>query len=179
MSIQCYRTPTAGSLRQRPAGGIRWMFGFWCLRLIAKRAYCCFQLLMAGALAAGNCLYLRTFSLSSLMCGPPGLSSCPQSSAACTTVPPPPCSCAHAAHCRSADVYEYSTEALFFGRQDAMQRTSLLPIAEWMREQRRPDSSVRLLEVACGTGRFHTFIKVRCRSCPCVDLCAFGFVSHI
>lgn len=60
---------------------------------------------------------------------------------------------------RSADIYEYSTEALFFGRQDAMQRTSLLPIAEWMAETRRAAADVRLLEVACGTGRFHTFIK--------------------
>lgn len=30
---------------------------------------------------------------------------------------------------RSAAVYEHSTETLFFGRQDSMQRTSLVPIA--------------------------------------------------
>lgn len=35
---------------------------------------------------------------------------------------------------RSAAVYETSTEALFFGRQDAMQRTSLLAIHEWLQE---------------------------------------------
>ncbi|KXZ46713.1 hypothetical protein GPECTOR_41g677 [Gonium pectorale] len=62
----------------------------------------------------------------------------------------------------SASVYEHSTETLFFGRQDAMQRTGLLPIADFVREaeaQGRPASSLRLLEVAAGTGRFHTFIK--------------------
>lgn len=33
---------------------------------------------------------------------------------------------------RSAAVYEFSTETLFFGRQDSMQRTCLLPIADYM-----------------------------------------------
>ena len=33
---------------------------------------------------------------------------------------------------RSADAYEFSTEALFFGRQDAMQRASLAPIADYV-----------------------------------------------
>ena len=31
---------------------------------------------------------------------------------------------------KSADVYETSTETLFLGRQDAMQRQTLLPLAE-------------------------------------------------
>ncbi|KIZ07181.1 hypothetical protein MNEG_0776 [Monoraphidium neglectum] len=60
---------------------------------------------------------------------------------------------------RSANVYEFSTESLFFGRQDAMQRTVLLAMHEWLAETGRDPSSMRLLEVACGTGRFHTFIK--------------------
>ncbi|KAI8475763.1 MAG: S-adenosyl-L-methionine-dependent methyltransferase [Monoraphidium minutum] len=60
---------------------------------------------------------------------------------------------------RSATVYEFSTESLFFGRQDAMQRSALLGISEWLQETGRDPSSLKLLEVACGTGRFHTFIK--------------------
>ncbi|GLC55741.1 hypothetical protein PLESTB_001020700 [Pleodorina starrii] len=63
---------------------------------------------------------------------------------------------------RSARVYEHNTELLFFGRQDAMQRTSLLPLTEYLREAElggRSVSELRLLEVAAGTGRFHTFIK--------------------
>ncbi|KAG2430118.1 hypothetical protein HXX76_010217 [Chlamydomonas incerta] len=59
----------------------------------------------------------------------------------------------------SANVYEFSTEVLFFGRQDAMQRTSLLPIADFVRDGGAAPSELRLLEVAAGTGRFHTFIK--------------------
>ena len=53
----------------------------------------------------------------------------------------------------SANVYETSTETLFLGRQDAMQRTALLPL----RASERPIK--RILEVACGTGRFGTFIR--------------------
>lgn len=63
---------------------------------------------------------------------------------------------------RSADIYEFSTETLFFGRQDAMQRLSLLPLAEHMRaaaQEGRDVRSMKLLEVAAGTGRFHTFLK--------------------
>ncbi|GIL58513.1 hypothetical protein Vafri_13460 [Volvox africanus] len=63
---------------------------------------------------------------------------------------------------RSAGIYEHNTELLFLGRQDAMQRTSLLPIAEYVREAAlggRSPRDMKLLEVAAGTGRFHTFIK--------------------
>eukprot|EP00198_Chlamydomonas_reinhardtii_P006153 XP_001695489.1 predicted protein [Chlamydomonas reinhardtii] len=60
---------------------------------------------------------------------------------------------------QSANVYEFSTEVLFFGRQDAMQRTSLLPIADYVRESGARPADLKLLEVAAGTGRFHTFIK--------------------
>jgi hypothetical protein len=34
-------------------------------------------------------------------------------------------------------VYEFSTESLFFGRQDAMQRTVLLAMHEWLAETGR------------------------------------------
>eukprot|EP00198_Chlamydomonas_reinhardtii_P006152 XP_001695488.1 menaquinone biosynthesis methyltransferase UbiE/COQ5 [Chlamydomonas reinhardtii] len=74
---------------------------------------------------------------------------------------------------RSAFVYETTTEALFSGLQDIMQRTTLLPIADYVREaesgsgpassasgaSERSPAQLRLLEVAAGTGRFHTFIK--------------------
>ena len=62
---------------------------------------------------------------------------------------------------RSAEVYEVSTETLFLGRQDAMQRTALVPLSEWTRETRAaPDGKgTKLLELACGTGRFLTFVR--------------------
>jgi ubiquinone/menaquinone biosynthesis C-methylase UbiE len=53
----------------------------------------------------------------------------------------------------SAKQYEVSTETLFLGRQDAMQRQTLIPI---LRSGIQPDS---ILEVACGTGRFGTFTR--------------------
>lgn len=61
---------------------------------------------------------------------------------------------------RSADVYEFSTETLFFGRQDSMQRSALLPLHQYMLDNGLDPSRLRLLELGCGTGRFHTFIKV-------------------
>ena len=58
---------------------------------------------------------------------------------------------------RSAQVYESSTETLFVGRQDAMQRSTLVPIAEFMAG--KDPSQIRALEIASGTGRFATFVK--------------------
>lgn len=80
---------------------------------------------------------------------------------------PPPCS--------SARVYEHSTEVLFFGRQDAMQRTTLLPVAEYLRASGKAPEDVRLIEVAAGTGRFHTFLKDAYPRMPtvCSDLSPF------
>jgi ubiquinone/menaquinone biosynthesis C-methylase UbiE len=57
---------------------------------------------------------------------------------------------------RSAEVYETSTEVVFLGRQDAMQRLSLLPLRE-VRDAN--NGKPRILEVASGTGRFTTFIR--------------------
>jgi hypothetical protein len=61
----------------------------------------------------------------------------------------------------SAKVYEVSTETLFVGRQDAMQRTALAPLREWFDEtqQSATGENVKLLEMACGTGRFLTFTR--------------------
>ncbi len=58
---------------------------------------------------------------------------------------------------RSARAYEYQTETLFQGCQDAMQRAALAPLGRFMAG--RDPAATRLLEVAAGTGRFHTFIK--------------------
>ena len=55
---------------------------------------------------------------------------------------------------QSAAVYETSTETLFVGRQDAMQRQTLRPLLA--SKERSP---ARVLEVACGTGRFATFVR--------------------
>ena len=74
---------------------------------------------------------------------------------------------------RSADVYETSTETLFLGRQDAMQRLSLLPLAKGLAG--RDGKPPRLLEVACGTGRFATFLRDNhpAAELTCVDLSPF------
>ena len=60
----------------------------------------------------------------------------------------------------SAETYEVSTETLFLGRQDAMQRQTLLPIKSHFGNQ----DPKTLLEVACGTGRFATFTRDNFRS---------------
>ncbi|KAL0033417.1 hypothetical protein WJX77_008683 [Trebouxia sp. C0004] len=64
---------------------------------------------------------------------------------------------------KSASVYEASTKTLFLGRQDAMQRQSLVPLHSFMQARSSPGHSGRehtsMLEVACGTGRFATFVK--------------------
>ena len=56
----------------------------------------------------------------------------------------------------SANVYDTSTETLFLGRQDAMQRIALAPLVQYSKELNRP---LKVLEVACGTGRFMTFAR--------------------
>lgn len=66
---------------------------------------------------------------------------------------------------KSAGVYETSTETLFVGRQDAMQRTTLLLLSDAL-ESKDP-SQVSALEVGCGTGRFATFVK---DNYPAIDL---------
>ncbi|GMH42997.1 hypothetical protein BSKO_10919 [Bryopsis sp. KO-2023] len=58
---------------------------------------------------------------------------------------------------KSAQVYEFSTETLFIGRQDAMQRQTLVPIARHMKEKN--SSEMKMMDMACGTGRFLTFVK--------------------
>jgi len=56
----------------------------------------------------------------------------------------------------SASVYEVSTETLFLGKQDAMQRQTLIPLVQHFENDESPAA---ILEVACGTGRFATFTR--------------------
>ena len=61
---------------------------------------------------------------------------------------------------QSAKVYEVSTETLFLGRQDAMQRQTLVPLHKHVMSRPAGATGLRALEIAAGTGRFATFIKV-------------------
>jgi len=58
---------------------------------------------------------------------------------------------------KSARLYDYQVEILFGGAADAMRRQTLVPIHEFLREHRVADC--RLIDIACGTGRFLTFVK--------------------
>lgn len=61
---------------------------------------------------------------------------------------------------QSADSYEGITEALFFGRQDAMQRLTLCALSSFFKTRdMRPGQAPLVIEVAAGTGRFSTFVR--------------------
>ena len=55
--------------------------------------------------------------------------------------------------------YETSTETLFLGRQDAMQRQTLIPLGRHLRSGGQVGEGARILEIAAGTGRFATFVR--------------------
>ena len=57
----------------------------------------------------------------------------------------------------SAELYDMQVEVLFTGSANAMRRQALVPLYDCVRgrDQRR----LRLLDVACGTGRFLRFVK--------------------
>jgi len=57
----------------------------------------------------------------------------------------------------SADLYDFQVDVLFNGVTDAMRRQALLPIGDFLKSRRVPD--LKLLDVACGTGRFLSSIK--------------------
>ena len=59
---------------------------------------------------------------------------------------------------RSADLYEMSSETIFIGSQDLMQRQSILPLREYFGTNINGGPS-SILEVACGTGRLSTFVR--------------------
>lgn len=58
---------------------------------------------------------------------------------------------------RSAQLYDHQVEVLFGGTADAMRRQALVPIYHFLRERRVAEC--RLIDIACGTGRFLTFVK--------------------
>jgi ubiquinone/menaquinone biosynthesis C-methylase UbiE len=58
---------------------------------------------------------------------------------------------------RSAELYDHQVEVLFGGGADAMRRQALVPLHEFLETRRSAET--RLLDLACGTGRFLTFVK--------------------
>ena len=57
---------------------------------------------------------------------------------------------------RSARLYDHQVEVLFGGGADAMRRQALVPLSALLAERGVADT--RLIDVACGTGRFLTFV---------------------
>ena len=57
----------------------------------------------------------------------------------------------------SAALYDYQVEVLFTGGADAMRRQLLVPLREVF--QAMPIRSARMVDIACGTGRFLAFVK--------------------
>lgn len=57
----------------------------------------------------------------------------------------------------SATLYDYQVEVLFTGGADAMRRQLLVPLRDAFADRRIRDT--HLLDVACGTGRFLSFVK--------------------
>ncbi|RDD61152.1 class I SAM-dependent methyltransferase [Ferruginivarius sediminum] len=57
----------------------------------------------------------------------------------------------------SARLYDHQVEVLFGGGADAMRRQALVPLASVLHE--RGVRRAKLLDMACGTGRFLTFVK--------------------
>ncbi len=58
---------------------------------------------------------------------------------------------------RSARLYDHQVEVLFGGGGDAMRRQVLVPIHHYVAA--RPDAELRLLDVACGTGGFLSYLS--------------------
>lgn len=55
----------------------------------------------------------------------------------------------------SAELYDYQVEVLFAGGADAMRRQALVPLRDALGRVERP----HLLDLACGTGRFLSFVR--------------------
>lgn len=58
---------------------------------------------------------------------------------------------------RSARLYDHQVEVLFAGAADLMRRQILVPLKDCLETRRIAET--RLLDLACGTGRFLTFVK--------------------
>lgn len=54
----------------------------------------------------------------------------------------------------SAELYDLGVELLFRGTADVMRRQAIPPITRFLRAQPVPPARLRVLDVACGTGRF-------------------------
>lgn len=59
---------------------------------------------------------------------------------------------------RSADMYDCNTETLFIGRQDAMQRLTLLALSDYFNSVKSTKGK-KVIELGAGTGRFATFVR--------------------
>ena len=57
----------------------------------------------------------------------------------------------------SARLYDHQVEVIFGGGADAMRRQALVPLAKFMAGRRQAET--RFADIACGTGRFLTFVK--------------------
>lgn len=57
----------------------------------------------------------------------------------------------------SARLYDYQVEVLFTGGADAMRRQLLVPLRSAF--ETMPIRTARMVDIACGTGRFLTFVK--------------------
>ena len=57
----------------------------------------------------------------------------------------------------SAELYDFQVDVLFNGATDAMRRQALLPIGDCLKHRRQ--HNLKLLDVACGTGRFLRSVK--------------------
>lgn len=68
----------------------------------------------------------------------------------------------------SAELYDYQVEVLFNGGADAMRRRALVPLHHHLKGRRI--AGCRLLDVACGTGRFLTFVKQNYPRLPVVGI---------
>lgn len=67
----------------------------------------------------------------------------------------------------SADIYDTQVEVLFTGTADAMRRQALVPLAKALQGLNQRQANV--LDLACGTGRFLTFV---CDNYPRLNLTA-------
>jgi ubiquinone/menaquinone biosynthesis C-methylase UbiE len=68
----------------------------------------------------------------------------------------------------SAQIYDHQVEVLFMGSADAMRRQALVPLGAFLDGRRVADT--RMLDIACGTGRFLTFVRDNYPRLPVVAL---------
>eukprot|EP00596_Hydrurales_sp_CCMP1899_P005391 CAMPEP_0119042634 /NCGR_PEP_ID=MMETSP1177-20130426/16041_1 /TAXON_ID=2985 /ORGANISM="Ochromonas sp, Strain CCMP1899" /LENGTH=432 /DNA_ID=CAMNT_0007009563 /DNA_START=108 /DNA_END=1403 /DNA_ORIENTATION=- len=73
----------------------------------------------------------------------------------------------------SASLYDYQVESLFLGTADAMRRQILPSISDFMKGKQA--SKVKHLDIACGTGRFISFVldNYNDLDCTVLDLSPF------